>query len=679
MFPAEKSGQWEPNKIWPRRRANRPNQQPNGATTNGDATAHDATKTVEAAEDDADLEEDPHSDAEAVWPMQNGCITNWPCFFALMEHCFKTLGGSFHMPIMLIAQPVWSAADHMRITRFFFESFKCPAFALIDSAQATCYAFGVHTACVVDIGKDKADVTAVTEHLTQEQGRAIAVSDCGGEAMTQHLFSQLRSQGFNREMSEQLKLSSICEILPPGTTVPGASKESLPKPTSDGVSSSSNAANGVTNTNPKADGKPKVAPPSGNLSEQAAPKADDNEGVLDVATIVTGGRMNEYIEKKEQEKQEKQASRKKGTNPATGELPKPVRLKNSEKEYNTFIYRHGSARDSEDAAGTGSNNNIMDNTNAPPPATSQTNMNGTSPTITSPTTGSSFHASGDSQSRVLTVGPARFEPLPPHFIPLIASTIRRVIEAVPIASQRPTLWDSLIITGAGSRIRGFPEALVSALSSRYIISPSSATMFTSEIPSNFSTPGGTGANTPQPQPVMPHGYGGGQLNMGGNRSLLQAATTASASQFNRAPNGQFPPGQHALPPVPPYAQGPSTPGQNSQYLSTPGNISTPLQRAHFGGSSSGSHSQAPTSIKIAKLPEYFAEWREPGADSEAVFLGAQVASKVFFLNDVHVSIISLCIRRHFADRVLQGGHNKGYMSRSDYNETGPQGIVDFSM
>lgn len=53
------------------------------------------------------------------------------------------------------------------------------------------------------------------------------------------------------------------------------------------------------------------------------------------------------------------------------------------------------------------------------------------------------------------------------------------------------------------------------------------------------------------------------------------------------------------------------------------------------------------------MPEYFPEWKEVGPE-EAAFLGAQVAAKVIFIVDQ--------------------GLSKGFMSRAEYNELGPQGI-----
>lgn len=61
-------------------------------------------------------------------------------------------------------------------------------------------------------------------------------------------------------------------------------------------------------------------------------------------------------------------------------------------------------------------------------------------------------------------------------------------------------------------------------------------------------------------------------------------------------------------------------------------------------------------MKIVKAPEYFPEWKDPSVAGmeEASFLGAQVAAKVVFIVDQGVS--------------------KGFLTRSEYNELGPEGI-----
>ena len=71
-----------------------------------------------------------------------------------------------------------------------------------------------------------------------------------------------------------------------------------------------------------------------------------------------------------------------------------------------------------------------------------------------------------------------------------------------------------------------------------------------------------------------------------------------------------------------------------------------------------SHGQTPTNIRSVRPPEYFPEWKEVGYE-EAVFLGAQVAAKVVF--------------------VVDQGLSKGFMTRQEYNEVGPQGIHDSTL
>jgi actin-related protein 9 len=167
---------------------------------------------------------------------------------------------------------------------------------------------------------------------------------------------------------------------------------------------------------------------------------------------------------------------------------------------------------------------------------------------------------------------------------------------------------------------GFKEALITTLHAKYLISPSSATIFTSELPSNISTPAGTGANTPQPQLGPPH-------QSSGVNPLLLAATTAQ--------------NPHML-----------HPGMSSGQVPTLHGLHQSSHNLH------SSHGQTPTSIKTAKVPEYFPEWKEVGYD-EAVFLGAQVAAKVLFITDQ--------------------GPSKGYMTRPDYNDSGPMGIHEYAI
>ena len=299
--------------------------------------------------------------------------------------------------------------------------------------------------------------------------------------------------------------------------------------------------------------------------------------------------------------------------------------------------------------------------------------------------------------REITVGVERFQVLSEAHLALLASSIYRTIQSIPIPSQRTILWDNLIIVGCGARVRGFKEALVNSLNARYIISPSSATMFTSELPSNFSTPVGTGTNTPLPQSAQQQQGNSQNVGPGVNR-LLYAATTASAGQQQQKQQQQV--GQTPQQQQPGLLQAPG--GQQTPQTPTP-----PTQQRI--GPLVHNEKQTPTSIRLAQMPGYFPEFKaadagtstamptmtassgatagmapQPGSaglgnsantatapsgvntatsvgagEAEAVFLGAQVAAKTIFIANSGTGV------------------DKGYVSRNDYNENGPQVVGDF--
>ncbi|KAF2633870.1 hypothetical protein BU25DRAFT_486868 [Macroventuria anomochaeta] len=603
MFPAEKGGEFEPYKI--RRRQDKPVEKP----AEQDGEAQGEAKPATAGDDDIIWEEDRISEEGAIWPIQDGKITDWPCFFALISHVYNTLNPPFHTAILLITQPSWTPREHEKLTQFFFEKFKTPAFGLMDAALATTWAYGVHTATIVDVGKGKTDITAVSEFIPHVQGRIISLSGSGGEAFTETLHFKLKSKGFNRDICEQLKKSPICEILPEGTPLPGSGKadeEVITNPAaaaSTGAVSSGPAAAAAVGNAPRGPG------PDTEVGEE---DGGENEGVLDVASIVAGGKMNEYLAKKEKEKQDKTNAKKKGA--PVPDANKPVRLPNSKREKATFLYEDHALLDALkntnlDTQGMADAKAALDEG-----PTKKASEGENSEAAEANGTGEAASATSRSGHirREMEVGTERFLAGSNGTLEKIADAIHRAISSVDEVNKRSELWDSLIICGNGSRLRGFKEALLQTLQSKYLISPSSATIFTSEIPSNISTPAGTGANTPQPQ-LGPHGGSG--VN-----PLLFAATTAQSQNLM------------------PHGSNPLMPGLS--------------HNAH------SSHGQTPTSIKTVKPPEYFPEWKDVGFD-ESAFLGAQVAAKVIF--------------------VVDQGQSKGYMTRPDYNDQGPQGIHDYSL
>jgi len=615
MFPAEKEGEYEPVKI---RRKEKPAQLPTGPV-NGIATQGDSAQPESEAE--PQWEEDKISEEGAVWPIRNGRIVDWPCFYALVTHVYNTVNPPFHTPMMLIAEPAWTHKEKERVTQFFFEKFKTPAFTMVDSAVAASYAYGVPTATVVDVGLNKADISCVADFVLHDVGRSVAVPDCGGESMTSRLEQLLSSKkGFTRDVCEQLKKSNICEILPSDVEIPTSDVTVSEGPTNPAAT----ASTGVDDAGP-GHSKPSIAGdlprgPGSDTQVGEEKKLEDDEGVLDIASIVTGGNMSEYLAQKEKEKAEKAAARqqKKVSDAGQQTAAKPARLANHKRTRNTFVYEDVALHDAMKKAGM-SNQSMVDmqsvmdegpnkrqKTPEPQSAAAEKPAEHSIPADTLP-------AATGGIRREIEVGTERFQAASGGILDTLADTVHRTVQSCSDISKRGELWDTLIIVGNGSKVRGFKEALLETLQKKYIISPSSATIFTSELPSTLSTPTATGANTPQPQfPGQPH-------HSSGVNPLLLAATTAQNPQLHPSSSGLGQPAQHS----------PHT-----------------------------SHAQTPTSIKLAKIPEYFPEWKEVGYD-EAHFLGAQVAAKVLFVSDA--------------------GASKGFMTRTDYNDQGPMGIHEVSM
>ncbi|RMZ80849.1 hypothetical protein DV737_g2836, partial [Chaetothyriales sp. CBS 132003] len=605
MFPGERQGEWEPVKIQTRIRRKEVSKangdvngteskevemsdapahgeavqsvakasvepdQPAPANGNGSAGEPDATTTTIIEEES--FEADPYSGDGAVYPIVEGRIENWSCFFALLSYIHKVLSPHFHSPLLMVAQPAWSARDKEIITQFVFENWKVPAFCMFDAALAAAYAYSTPSALVVDVGLDKCDVTAVTEFVVNDQGRAVALKDAGGRALTRRLLELLQSKGFDESMAEQLKKSPICEILPPGSALP--SEQPV-------ANASATAAANIGASDSAAD-------PKGENEE-------DNEGVLDVAAIVARDNAAELLAKREAEKAAKAAAKKGGV----AEAPKVARLKNAERAKAVFTYEELVSVNSANGA------------DSPP---------------------------SRKRKREIEVGPERFMAATPlqgyaeGMLEKIAAAVHRTVLAVHDPTQRPALWDNLIVLGNGARTKGFTQALVSTLSSRYTLSPSTATIFTSELPSNFTTPVATpGTNTPvpghPPHPMShPASHGVNPLLVAATRNVMQ-----------------------------PHA------GQVPQHLQVPG-THTPLPDPTAHSTLHRGFSQSPTTIKTAKAPEYFPEWKDPAVAGmeEAAFLGAQVAAKVVFITDQ--------------------GASKGFMTRTEYNDVGPSGIHECAL
>lgn len=460
MFPAEKKGEWEPYKV--RRKADQPTK-PAAETQDGAQDGADSKPIANGAEEEeVQYEEDRISEEGAVWPIQQGRIVDWPCFFALITHVYNALNPPFHTPILLIAQPVWTPKEHEKLTQFFFEKFKTPAFSLMDAALATSWAYGIHTATVVDVGKDKVDVTAISHFILHNPSRVISLPGCGGEALTENLVAKLKSRSWSRDMCEQLKKSPICEILPTGTPLPGSSEGTDEATITNPASAASTGAPGSGPAAATAIGNVPRGP-GADTEVGDDSNADEAEGVLDVASIVTGGKMEEYLAKKEQEKQDKANAKKKGgaESATAAAAAKPIRLPNSKRERAAFLYEDHRLLDNLKNMNLGSERlaemqNQLDEgpqrQNDGEAALAEANGSADASNVN--------NASGPIR-RELEVGTERFMAASNGVLERIADAVHRTISSVNEVNKRSELWDSLIVCGNGSRVRGksfFPMA-----------------------------------------------------------------------------------------------------------------------------------------------------------------------------------------------------------------------------
>jgi actin-related protein 9 len=190
-----------------------------------------------------------------------------------------------------------------------------------------------------------------------------------------------------------------------------------------------------------------------------------------------------------------------------------------------------------------------------------------------------FNTFTDSNGKSIEVGKQRFHGTE-ALIEQITLEVGKVVQKIDQVNRRQDLWDNLVILGRGSSVKGFKDALVSSLNTRYLINRPTTY---SELPSTFNT----GHNTPLGGTPMYNGGGGNSLH---------------------------------------------------------------LAQAHQG------HGQSPTSVRPAKMPEYFPDWKGRGWE-DAAFLGIEIAARPIFTGSVENT----------------------FVSKNDYNEVGPTAIWDIGI
>ena len=501
MFRGEKPGEWEPVKI----REKTITQKVVSAT--GDKKERedglskgDAMGGVEHEVEEVIYEEDPDSDEGAVYPLQNGRIKNWSCFYALLQHVYNLLSPPFHTPILLITQPVWSKRECEYLVNFMFEKFQPPGLSLLDSAKASFFAHNVPVGIVIDVGYTKCDVTAVTEGYAAPFGRVTALPECGGENLTNRLFDLLGPKGFSKDMCEKLKQSNICEVLAPG--VPYPSETEQPASANPAAATASTGINGSKLSEKASSSQTNLPRGPGSGTEVGEEQVEDNEGVLDVASIVASGKTTEFLAKKEKEKADKNAAKKNAAEAAAA--AKAAKMPNSQRAKAMFYYEerqaatdkvNGEVNNAPEQVEklNGEANMNAEANNAPEqiknPNGEATNMNGDAANIPeqieNPATGgqtmnsngavpkapkestveSNALSKNEEQRRSkdnpkivrkeIEVGIERFKAADTGILDTIANTVWRVIHSPDVEiDKRSQLWENLMLVGNGARVRG---------------------------------------------------------------------------------------------------------------------------------------------------------------------------------------------------------------------------------
>ncbi|EAQ87218.1 hypothetical protein CHGG_03837 [Chaetomium globosum CBS 148.51] len=631
MFRDEESGDWRAHHTFKRKKAG-------GAAGAGAAGAGaDVGAGAGAGEEEWEYVEDMDSAEGAVYPIQAGRIANMEAFLAFLEHVHAQLTTTYHnTPVMLMASPQWTRPDCETITRYVFEKTKTPALCLIHSGIATQYGLKWPNMTVVDVGFEKVDVTCIYDgRVVSQRDVGSAEGASGGEAFTKRLVKLLEAKGFDHEMAEQLKKSAICEVLPYAPEQPGLME--LPTETDNAplAAAAAPASEGLKIAEPRSG----VPVADDELGVNGEAKDTEDDGVLDVANIVVSGQTREFLAKKEKEKAEKgKPGRKpKDKENAAADATKAARLPNSKRFRTLFHYEEVITEDvpvaqpakddgvKEAAAAEGATEGEGETGEAPKAETAteeQPQPSDAQPTETATT---ATERVTRRVRRDIEIGLERFQFADRAEIDRIVMAIYNAIQSIEEMYMRPGCWENIVFVGNGARIRGLRDNILQTLQARHLVSPSSATMFTSELPSNIGTPSGTGSQTPTSSFAgAPH-----PLPTTSNvNPLLQAATTANLG----------------------------VPGANVA-VSSAGDAANSTSH-HF-------HSQTPTNIRLAPLPAYLTEWTKHGFE-EAMFLGAQVAARLAFC------IHNLDAQGLEAQRLMS-------LSRVDYNELGPKGIRSHSM
>ena len=190
-------------------------------------------------------------EVDSIYPIKAGVIVNLPAFnYFLKLICnlaVQKFGPYTPIALLVLSSPRWNRLQVEDITQYAFETLKVSGLSIVPTALTASYAYASSDTLVIDVGFDKTEITPINDLAIIEHAQKTI--DFGGS----HINSTLKK--YLSDLSEKqidcLKRSPIYEVV--------AEDE---------------------------EGNSLFAPPadSGNAEE---------EGIIDVAAIVSSGRTRE--------------------------------------------------------------------------------------------------------------------------------------------------------------------------------------------------------------------------------------------------------------------------------------------------------------------------------------------------------------------------------------------------
>lgn len=210
-----------------------------------------------------------------LYPLLRGKIHHQDAFHYFLKCVYETIRGDVLAPALIVViSPRWTKRQLEKLTKYLFEEVGIPALMYLPESVCVAFAYATPDCVVIDIGLDMTVVSVISDFETCTNTREAI--PFGGNNITAELHRLIPE--LSVEQCEDLKKSGIVEVL--GDT---------------------------------------------DQEEALGMNVEAEEGVVDVAAIVSSGRTREILEQREKERK--------------GEVESE--RANRDCETNTFTDRHG--------------------------------------------------------------------------------------------------------------------------------------------------------------------------------------------------------------------------------------------------------------------------------------------------------------------------------------------------